>query len=166
MPIIGEEWNVRQFSSSPIVACMRCDDPLADKDALSLGDLMPRLNIFRDPDGHPSAHARLEEMFADAGYSIHISCSATTPQDIQLLVRDGYGIALVSEDTSIEHELTTRRISGVSWTSDIAFVYRINAQHPALPFIDQTLMNKPAHLRRKASRSERPQLPLKFDKFA
>jgi DNA-binding transcriptional LysR family regulator len=166
MPIVGDEWKVRQFSSSAIVACMRIDDALADKDFLTLNELMPRLNIFRDPDGHPFAHARLEEMFADAGYSIHISCSATTPQDIQLLVRDGYGIALVSEDSSIDSELTTRRISGVSWTSDTAIVCRTNALHPALPFIDQTLMNKPVNTRRKPSRSERPQLPLKFDKYA
>jgi len=78
-------------------------------------------------------------------------------------VRDGYGLALLSEDTPLEPQLTTRRISGVSWTCDTAFVYSANACHPALPFIAQTLANKPEQHSRKESLSVRPQLPLKFD---
>ncbi len=166
MPITGAEWVVRQFSSCPLVACLRGDDPLADNSTVSLDELTPRLTIFRDPDGHPSAHARLKEMFAEAGYSIHISCSATTPHDIQLLVRDGYGIALVSEDIQVESQLTTRRITGVSWTCDTALVYSANARHPALPFIGQTLLRKPEQQHRQKNGSVRPQLALKFDQLA
>jgi DNA-binding transcriptional LysR family regulator len=166
LPVAGAEWIVRQFSSSPLVACMRGDDPLAERSMVSLDDLTPRLTIFRDPDGHPQAHARLKEMFAEAGYAIHIACSATTPHDIQLLVRDGYGIALVSEDTQLETLLTTRRITGVSWTCDTAFVYSANARHPALPFVSQILMDNPEPLRRKEGRSVRPQLAFKFDQTA
>jgi DNA-binding transcriptional LysR family regulator len=166
LPIVGAHWNVRQFSSSPIVACMRGDDPLADKAPVSLEDLAPRLSIFRDPDGHPHAHARLKEMLAEAGYSIDILCSATTPQDLQLLVRDGYGIALISEDTSIGPQLVTRRIEGVSWTCDTALVYAANAVHPALPFVEQTLLTNPNQVPRKEGRSERSQLALGFDQIA
>jgi DNA-binding transcriptional LysR family regulator len=163
LPIIGTEWIVNQFSSSCLVACMRSDDSLAINNTVSLEELVPRLTIFRDPEGHPSAHARLKEMFAEEGYSIHILSSAITPHDIQLLVRDGYGIALVCEDTQIDSQLTTRRISGVTWTCDTAFVYSVNARHPALPFIAQTLLNRPEQHRRKGKSATRPQLPLKFD---
>jgi DNA-binding transcriptional LysR family regulator len=163
MPINGSKWIVHQLAQAPLVACMRIDDALAAQAQIDLPSLASRLTIFRDPDGHPSAHARLVQMFSEAGYSVHISCSAATPHDIQLLVRDGYGIALISEDQLLEPDLTTRRICGVEWTADTAFVYSIDGDHAALPFLSRLARKSPSGSPRTESKSIKPQLPLKFD---
>ncbi len=163
LPITGPNWTVQHFASSPLVACMKVDDPLVKTSEVTIRDLEERLTIFRDPDGHPSAHTRLMQMFSDAGISLHISSSAATPHDIQLLVRDGYGIALVREDLLLESDITTRRISGVEWRTDTAFVHSINAKHPALPLVGRSLLNKPTIPKRKEVKNDRPQLPLWFD---
>jgi hypothetical protein len=138
---------------------MRTDDPLAMGTQIDIETLASRLTIFREPDGHPAAHSRLIQMFAESGFAVHISCSASTPHDIQLLVREGYGIALVNEDSLLEPDLTTRRISGVEWTADTAFVRHIEGAHPALPFLDHLLTKRPG----KPVSFARPQLKLKFD---
>jgi len=163
MPIQGPNWVVEQIASTRLVACMKSDDPLSECNEITFNDLIERLTIFRDPDGHPSAHARLIQMITEAGYRVHITCSAATPHDIQLLVRDGYGLALVSDDMLLEQGVITRRISDVQWTADTAFVYAANAEHMLLPHITRTLFTDSM---RKPARSERPQLSLKFDLIA
>lgn len=159
MPVMGNEWILYQLARTPLVVCMRTDDVLAAESRVDLETLAQRLTIFRDPEGHPGAHARLLQMFAEAGLTLHISCSAATPQDIQLLVRDGYGVALVDEDLVLQPDLTTRRIKGMEWTDDIVFAWHISGGHAALPFLNQILSKGS----RKAQKSVRSQLPLRFD---
>ncbi|ADW70203.1 LysR family transcriptional regulator [Granulicella tundricola] len=166
LPVVGSHWQVVPLASSPIVVCMRTDDPLTEKSIVTVSDLSERLTVFRDPEGHPSAHARLTQMLTEAGIALHISCSAATPHDIQLLVRDGFGLALVSEDTLLESDITTRRIAGVSWTCDTAFVYQPAAVHPALSFVEKFIVGTGKRLLRKEVMSERPQLSLSFDRSA
>jgi DNA-binding transcriptional LysR family regulator len=139
LPVVGTNWVVEQIASVPLVACMRTDDALADQSEVTLNDLVKRLTFFRDPDGHPAAHARLLQMFGETGHNVQICSSAATPSDIQLLVRDGFGIALVNEDMQLENDITTRRISGVQWTADTAFVYAADATHPALAHIARSV---------------------------
>ena len=164
LPIVGSTWHVQQIESCALVVCMRADDPLTEKSQVTVTELSERLTIFRDPEGHPSAHTRLVQMFSDVGKVFHISCSATTPHDIQHLVRDGYGLALVSEDTLLESDVTTRHIAGVRWTADIAFVHHRAAEHPALSLITRYLLNgsSPVSMPRKRPRADPPQLPLRF----
>jgi len=163
LPVVGSEWQIVPIASMPLVACLRTDDPLTERSVVTLSDLSARLTVFRDPEGQPSAHARLMQMLTEAGMEVQISCSAATPHDIQHLVRDGFGIALVSEDTLLEADVTTRRIAGISWTSDTAFVYRSSATHPALKFIERYLLGNEKQIVRKDIQSERPQLSLRFD---
>lgn len=163
LPVVGPNWHLRHIASSPLVACMRADDQLAGKSEVSLDDLSTQLTIFRDPDGHPSAHSRLMQLFAEAGSSVQISCSAATPHDIQLLVRDGFGVALVPEDSVLQSDVTTRRIGGVEWTVDTAFVHRRGAEHPALSFIDKYILAENSLSPRTSVNPERPQLSLKFE---
>lgn len=111
LPVVGPNWSIQHIASSPIVVCIRSDEPLAKQSQISVEELSKQLTIFRDPDGHSSAHSRLMQMFCEAGCRVHISCSAATPHDIQHLVRDGFGIALVTEDTPLESDVTIRRIS-------------------------------------------------------
>jgi hypothetical protein len=73
---------VEPIASTPLVACLRNDDPLAEKTEIGLQELAPRLTVLRDPDGHPAAHARLLEMLAEANSNVHVSCTAATPHDM------------------------------------------------------------------------------------
>jgi DNA-binding transcriptional LysR family regulator len=135
MPIEGQDWVIQQIARDPLVVCMRTDDPLAREAEVSIADLASRLNIFRDPAVHPSAHERLIGLLMEVGIHPKVSCSAATPADIQLMVRGGYGVALISQKTVLDPDLTTRPISGVHWTVDTAFVHHNAADHLALPFV-------------------------------
>jgi DNA-binding transcriptional LysR family regulator len=135
MPIDGQEWVTQQVSCEPLVVCMQKDDPLARNAQVSLSDLAERLKIYRDPTVHPSAHNRLMEMLTQVGIVPEVSCSATTPADIQWMVRAGYGVALIDQKTLIDPALTTRPIAGIHWTADTAFVHHNDADHLALPLV-------------------------------
>ena len=135
MPIDGQDWVMQQVARDPLVVCMQKEDPLARNAQVSLSDLAERLTIFRDPAVHPSAHNRLMEMLTQVGIVPEVSCSATTPADIQWMVRAGYGVALIDQRTPIDSALTTRPIAGIHWTADTAFVHHNDADHLALPLV-------------------------------
>ena len=165
-PIDGPKWIVEQIASAPLHVCMRSDDSLADRSTISLQELAQRLTIFRDPDAHPMAHTRLLQLLTDAGVPVNVVCSAATPQDIQLLVCDGYGWALVGADMPSQTNLTREPISGVAWTNETAFVYSSENKHPALSYLRRHLTRATAAPARKDIRPERPQFALKFDLLA
>ena len=135
MPIDGQDWVVQQVARDPLVVCMQKEDPLAHNAQVSLSDLAERLTIFRDPAVHPSAHNRLMEMLTQVGIVPEVSCSASTPADIQWMVRAGYGVALIDQRTPIDSTLTTRPIAGIHWTADTAFIHHNDADHLALPLV-------------------------------
>jgi DNA-binding transcriptional LysR family regulator len=135
MPIEGPDWVIQQLTRDRLVVCMRTDDPLAGGSEVSISDLSAKLKIFRDPEIQPSAHDRLVQMLAEVGIDPQVSCSAASPNDIQWLVRAGYGVALVDQRTLLDSALTTRPIAGIHWTADTAFVYHKKAAHLALPFL-------------------------------
>jgi hypothetical protein len=118
---------------------MRVDDPLTRESEVPLSALAAKLRIFRDPDTHPSAHERLVEMLSQVGIKPVLSCLATTPADIQLMVRGGYGVALIDQSAVVEPDLTTRTIAGVRWTADTAFVHHCESSHPALRVVTRIL---------------------------
>jgi len=118
---------------------MRSDDVLADHAQLDLHEVAQRITIYRDPDLHPSAHSRLREMFGEAGISMHLRCSARTPAEIQWMVKERFGLALIDQLSPLDPGLITRPISGIDWTADTAFVYLSHTDHVALPFIERFL---------------------------
>ena len=135
LPISGANWVVEQVASVPLVVCMRADDPLAQRTEVLPSELAKRLKIFRNPEAHPEAHARLMEMLAEIGIEPEVSCLATTPSDIQWMVQSGSGVALIDQKTPLDPSLTTRPIANVNWTADTAFVHPVHAEHPALPVL-------------------------------
>jgi DNA-binding transcriptional LysR family regulator len=143
MPADGLEWTTQQLARDPLVVCMRTDDALARGSEVSISDLSAELKIFRDPEIHPTAHARLVEMLTEVGIDARASCLATTPADIQWMVRSGYGVALVDQRTTLDPGLTTRPIAGTRWTADTAFVHHKKADHLALPFLIRSLERTP-----------------------
>ena len=76
MPVDRDLWNVFQVAQSPLVLCMRANDPLASHSQVDIHEAAPRITIFRDPELYPAAHSRLSEMFAEVG----IVCTLRTQQ--------------------------------------------------------------------------------------
>lgn len=139
MPVDKDIWKVRQVAHSPLVLCMGSDDPLGRQAQVDIQEATPRLTIFRDPELHPAAHSRLAEMFAEVGISLHVASSAATPADMQLMVKQGYGLALIDQLCPLEAGLITRPLSGLDWTADSAFVTAKSHSHMALMFVEKYL---------------------------
>lgn len=166
MPIDRTDLVMHEVSRDPLVVCMRTDDPMAREPDVSLAVLATRLKIFRDPEIHPSAHNRLVEMLSDAGIQPMLSCSAATPADIQLMVRGGYGVALVEQSWVVDPDLTTRPIAGVRWTADTAFVHHHETEHPALRIVVRVLQKMRKSRSRKSPTLTRKDMPIQLDLLA
>lgn len=89
MPIDSDLYQVQQISQSPLVVCMRKDDVLTSQTQLGIQEISERIKIFRDPELQPLAHSRLTEMFEEVGITLHLGSYATTPADIQWMVKAG-----------------------------------------------------------------------------
>jgi DNA-binding transcriptional LysR family regulator len=139
MPVTDEDFIVLQIGSTPLVVCMRTDDPLAQLTEVRPVEVADRLRVFRDPESHPSAHKRLLEMLAECGVRPQVSCAAATPADVQWMVRKGFGLALIDAQMKLEPSLTTRAVAGVTWTADTAFIHHSDADHLALPLLARHL---------------------------
>jgi LysR family hydrogen peroxide-inducible transcriptional activator len=139
MPIDRDRWDVREVAHSPLVICMRSDDPLSTQAQIDIREVAHRLKVFRDPERHPAAHARLSEMFSELGLDLHLASSAATPADIQMMVKQGYGLALIDQLWSLDAGLVTRPLAGLKWTADFAFVTARGRKHMALMFIERYL---------------------------
>jgi DNA-binding transcriptional LysR family regulator len=137
LPIDANLYSIQPISQSPLVVCMRADDALAERAQLDLREIASRITVFRDPEQYPSAHTRLIEMFAEAGVALNLACSARTPAEIQWMVRERYGLALIDQLLPLEPGLITRPLSGLAWTADTVFVHLRKAEHVALPFIER-----------------------------
>ena len=155
LPLDRDLWNVLQVAQSPLVLCMRADDPLASRTEIDLQEAAPRIRVFRDPELHAAAHSRLLEMFAEAGMPLNLANSAATPADMQWMVKENYGLALIDQLSSLEPGLITRPIVGVSWTADTAFVAGKESNHIALPLLEKYLRENGLTPKRKQPKSER-----------
>lgn len=129
LPLTHTDLHIELLRRDRIVVCLRKEDPLAVKVAIQASDLQHRLGVFYHPQHHPEAHARLLELLTDAGISVTEYSRASHPSEMQTLVKDGYGVALVREGLLLEEGLTTRPILGVSWAIDTAVIYH-KAHHP------------------------------------
>ena len=155
LPVDRDLWTVIQVAQSPLVLCMRADDPLAARAQIDLHEAAPRIKIFRDPELHSAAHSRLSEMFAEAGIPLTLANSAATPTDMQWMVKEGYGLALIDQFSSLEPGLITRPIAGTNWTADTAFVTSKEGAHIALPLLEKFLRENGLTPKRKRPRPER-----------
>jgi len=165
LPIDSSIYRVQQIAQSPLVVCMRSDDLLADRAQLDIHDIAHRITVFRDPELHPSAHSRLVEMFRGVGIPIHLDCSASTPAEIQWMVRERYGLSLMDQLLPLEPGLITRPIAGLNWTADTAFVHLSYTDHVALPFIERFFQEIWSDSRRRA-RSMKPCTPEQMELLA
>lgn len=145
MPIDISRYFVHQIAESPLVVCMRSDDPLATCSQVDVHEVAQRITIFRDPELHPSAHSRLTEMFTEAGIPFNLVCAARTPSEIQWMVKERYGLALIDQLLPLESGLVARTIAGLNWTADTAFVHAKGVGHVSLPFIERFFQESGTH---------------------
>jgi DNA-binding transcriptional LysR family regulator len=139
LPLDHPDLRVEELRRDRIVACLRKDHPLASKAALQVSDLQDHLRIIYHPQRHPDAHIRLMELLADAGVTLKEYSCASHPSEMQALVKEGHGVALIREGAPLEEDLTTRRLSDVDWTVDNAVIYH-KLRHPkTLPILVRRL---------------------------
>jgi DNA-binding transcriptional LysR family regulator len=142
MPVNDSRLCVHAIRRDRLVACLRSDHPLAQKAAVLPADLQDNLSILYHPQRHPNAHARLLRLLGEAGVQIDEFSRASHPAELQSLVKAGYGLALISEGSELEAELTTRPVAGVDWTVDTAFIYNKQLHPKTIPVLAR-------HLRRR-----------------
>jgi DNA-binding transcriptional LysR family regulator len=141
MPVSHPELSIQEVRRDRLVVCLRKDSPLAQYPALLAKDLRDHLSILYHPKRHPAAHARLLELLQSVDIQIEQYSRASHPSEMQALVRDGFGVALIPEGTLLDEHLTTRPVAGVDWTVDTALIYH-NQRHPkSLPVLAKKFVN-------------------------
>jgi DNA-binding transcriptional LysR family regulator len=129
LPLNHKDLHIEEIRRDRLLVCLRKDNPLARKTALNAADLQSNLSVFYHPQRHPDAHERLLELLNDAGIKFEEHSRASHPSEMQMLVREGHGFALIREGANLDDELTTRPIVGVDWTIDTAVIYH-KQRHP------------------------------------
>jgi DNA-binding transcriptional LysR family regulator len=135
LPMKHPDLHVEELRRDRLVVCVRKDSPLAQKAALVMGDLQEHLRVFYHPQRHPDAHDRLLEWLGTAGLQIREYSRASHPSEMQALVRDGFGVALVREGILLDDQLTTRPAIGVDWTIDTALIYHKQRYPKTVPLL-------------------------------
>lgn len=123
LPFAHPDFHVQELRRDRIVACLRRDHPLAAKPALDVSDLQNNLTVIYHPQRHPDAHIRLLELLGTVGVTLDEFSCGSHPSEMQILVKEGHGLALIRERTPLEEDLITRRLCGVDWTVDTAIIY-------------------------------------------
>jgi DNA-binding transcriptional LysR family regulator len=144
LPVNAGELRVEEIQRDRLVVCLRVDDPLAKTPTIRSVDLFERLTVIYDPERHPAAHVRLRELLEEAGVPIRDPVIASHPFEMQQLVLDGYGLALVREGMKLDKELTTRPVFGVTWTVDTAVVYHRERHPKTIPTLIRALKRRRA----------------------
>jgi DNA-binding transcriptional LysR family regulator len=139
LPVGHAALRVEELRRDRLVVCLRKDNPLATKSSLLPVDLQNNLTILYHPQRHPQAHSRLLELLEEAGVRIEDYSRASHPTEMQTLVREGYGFALVREGTVLNVELTTRPIAGVDWTVDSIVIYHQQRHPKSIPILIRQL---------------------------
>jgi DNA-binding transcriptional LysR family regulator len=139
LPLTHPDLHIEELRHDRLVVCLRKDNPLTSKAALLPTDLEDNLTILYHPQRHPDAHVRLLELLSDVGVSINEFSRASHPSEMQTLVKEGHGLALIREGTLLEEGLTTRPILGVDWTVDTAVIYHKQRHPKTIPLLVRKL---------------------------
>jgi len=139
LPLKHPALHIEGIRRDRLVVCLRKDHSLASKAALEATDLQNNLAVLYNPQRHPDAHQRLLELLAHAGVTVEEYSRASHPSEMQTLVKEGYGFALIREGIPLEEELTTRPIASVDWTVDTAFVYHKERHPKTIPVLVKKL---------------------------
>ena len=142
LPVSDLRLRIEEIRRDRLVVCLRADDPLAAKVFLDALDLQNNLKVLYHPQRHPGAHRRLLELLAEAGVQLNEYSRVSHPSELQSLVKQGYGFALIREGTPLDPELTTRPVAGVDWNIDIAFIYKKEGYPKTIPVLIRHLKSR------------------------
>ena len=110
LPITDERLRVEVIKRERLVVCLPSDHPLAKKGALSASDLSQNLTVFHRHAQHPEAHVRMLELLAELGVLFDEHAHTSHPQEMQEVVKNGEGFALIREGTQLIEGIITRPI--------------------------------------------------------
>jgi DNA-binding transcriptional LysR family regulator len=139
LPIEDDRLCVQVIRQERLLVCLRADDPLSVRRALTADDIRDKLTIFRVPSQHPLAHARLVEMLAEIDVLARVCCLTSSSAELQTFVKEGFGYGLIREGAALQPDLTTRPIAGVGWTVDSAIIYSKASERKFLPLLARNL---------------------------
>lgn len=135
LPLSHPELHIDEIQTDRLVACLRRDNPLAEKIALTATDLQENLTVLYHPQRHPDAHELLLNLLREVGVTINDYSLASHPSEIQMLVKEGYGFTLIREGTPLDEELTIRPIAGVNWAVNTAVIYHKQRYPKTVPIL-------------------------------
>jgi DNA-binding transcriptional LysR family regulator len=139
LPLKHPDLRIEGLRRDKLVVCLRRDHPLAERAAVHVSELHDKLAVLYHPQRHPDAHARLLELVSQAGISIADYSCASHPSEMQMLVKEGHGLALIREGTPLDEELTARPILGVDWTVDIGMIFHRQRHPKTIPILVRKL---------------------------
>jgi DNA-binding transcriptional LysR family regulator len=139
LPLSHPDLHIEELRRDKVVVCLRKDHPFAVKAELAVGDLQDNLTVIYHPHRHPEAHYRLLERLSNAGIALGEYSCASHPSEMQSLVKEGHGLALIREGTLLDEGLTTRRLSGADWTMDTAAIYHKMRRPKSVPILVKML---------------------------
>jgi DNA-binding transcriptional LysR family regulator len=142
LPVADLSLRVDEIQRDRLVVCLRADHPLAAKAALQPADLQQHPTVLYHPQRNAQAHARLLELLEEVGVKIEGYSRASHPTEMQGLVKQEFGFALIREGTVLDVELTTRPVAGVDWTVDTAIVYKKQGHPKTVPMLIRLLKGR------------------------
>lgn len=153
LPVLADDLQITVLQREPLAVLMRNDDPLTSFAEIPPSTLDGKICIFTYQRHHPAAYDRLVRMFDEVGIT-PMSCTPTMNiEHVQWMVNEGVCYSLIRADRALHEGLVTRRIAGVNWTIDSAFITRKGSQHPSLSLFTQELQKhfrvEPELLRKK-----------------
>jgi DNA-binding transcriptional LysR family regulator len=142
LPVKHPELRIEEIRTDRLLVCLRRDSPLARKSALDATDLQDNLKVLYHPRRHPEGHEMLLTLLADAGVKVDHYSLASHPSDMQMLVKEGYGLTLIREGTPLDDELTMRPVAGVDWTVNTAVIYHKQRHPKTIPILAKRFRNQ------------------------
>jgi len=141
LPIDARDLIIQPVAKERLLVCMRKDDPNSAGDAISPSQLSGKLVVSFDPKQHPIFYAHLDSMLSRAGITMRATHVGSSPSDMQWMVKQHLGYALVQESRLLDPELIAKPIAGIELLIETAFVYRATNQSPQLSLLACELKN-------------------------
>jgi DNA-binding transcriptional LysR family regulator len=135
MPIAEQDLFTQLVCTEELLVCLRADDPLAQEKSISRTAVQNRLKVFFARMHHPLLYDELMRKFAKAGITLQLSHFVSAPAEMEFLVKEEAGFALMRDKVPLDAELTRRRIEGISIRIKTAFVCHPAQKRSVLPLL-------------------------------
>ena len=142
MPVKHTDLHIEPLCRDRLVVCLPKNDPLARKAILQAADLDGKITVFHHSAYHSEAHERLLEQLNDTGIRVEEYSRASHPSEIQMLIKEGHGFALLREGTLLDEALTARKVAGVDWTTETAAIYHVRRYPKIVPILIKQLQRE------------------------